>query len=107
MKGFPNAAHEVLTRQLLRALGLAGLLTGLALGFAVLDSLDDVFESLLESEDDVLLESELDALLESDVEDSLESLFFLSGFDELYRSAYQPLPLRTNPVPPLTCRLAV
>lgn len=103
MKGFPNAAHEVLTRQLLRALGLAGLLTGLALGFAVLDSLDDVFES----EDDVLLESELDALLESDVEDSLESLFFLSGFDELYRSAYQPLPLRTNPVPPLTCRLAV
>jgi hypothetical protein len=54
----------------------------------------------------LLLEDDVESLLELELEDSLE-LSFLALPPLLYRSAYQPPPLRMKPAPPDTWRLAV
>ncbi len=58
---------------------------------------------LLELESVLAFES---LLVELELDDSLE-LSFLALPPLLYRSAYQPPPLRMKPAPPDTCRLAV
>jgi len=72
---------------------------------ALLDELD---EAEVAAEDD---ESDDELELDSPAAGLLSVEFFAvlaaEGFEELYRSAYQPPPLSTKPVPPLTWRRAV